>query len=117
MTDIGDFSQATQNMVDRNINRPFRDAVPKLERWFDTTGGLTRNRLVFFERYWGEEGPTKITRFEYEDRYQQLQARYLRRHPSHKVVLDKKGRILIRNKKGQFVTHEKFFKELYKKKK
>ncbi len=55
MTQIEDFSQQTQDMVDSIIDRPFSDAIPTLERWFD---GMSRNQLVFFEQYWLANSPT-----------------------------------------------------------
>jgi hypothetical protein len=62
MTRIEDFSQSTQDMVNRNINRPFPDVEPKLERWFDDSGGLTENRLIFFENYWKEREQLTLIR-------------------------------------------------------
>ena len=59
MTRIDDFSEATQEMVDRHISRPFPDAIPVLERWFN---GLSRSQLIFFEQYWKEFGPSTSER-------------------------------------------------------
>lgn len=57
MTEIEDFSEATQEMVDSHINEPFTDAIPVLERWFN--GFLTRSQLIFFEQYWRDNGPAQ----------------------------------------------------------
>lgn len=54
MTEIGEFGESAQDLVNNLIGRPFPDAIPVLESWFD---GLTHKQLVFFEQYWRENGP------------------------------------------------------------
>ena len=56
MTRIEDFLSSTQDMVEENIERKFRDALPVLERWFN---GLTRKQLIFWESYWRQFGPSE----------------------------------------------------------
>ncbi len=59
MTEIEGFGESARDLVDDLINRPFPNAIPVLERWFD---GLTRNQLIFFEQYWREHGPSTSER-------------------------------------------------------
>lgn len=54
ITNIDDFSREIQDFVDDRIDQDFPDVLPELEI---RLGGLTREQLLFFERYWRLNGP------------------------------------------------------------
>jgi hypothetical protein len=85
MTNIGDFSKEGQDKIDSLLDRKFPDALPELEVFFGgSTGGLTRNQVVWFEMYWREYGTAQTNEREIWEALQRTheRARFSKRRPA-----------------------------------
>lgn len=107
MTDITDFSQRVQGLVDDLIDRPFEDAEPVLESWFH---GLTMRQVLFFSQYWREHGPASTPGRAFLEALMATREpkEEVQRGPRKEVVLIKGRRVVIWRSRatGRFVRRQ-----------
>ena len=108
------FSPRTQSYFDSQarLDQSLDDYLQDGDRYFAKTGGLTPNRRQLLTAHWKDAQKPKAGSI--ESRLFRAIANYSKRHKSNRIVLTKSNRIIVRNKRGQFIRINQKLKELSK---